>query len=628
MSGVNPQGPSERASRMVAGKGELGTISVIIPCPRSVRATRRCLVPLLRHTPASAHLILVTATRSGPLADYLAGIRDSTPARVQVVVVPGLKRVRTAWHRGLREVRRDFVALLHPATIVTDSWVDQLKALAGADPSIGMVAPMTNAAPPPQAADGAAMIEDVDGFAARWRSARLGRWLTTETLAGPCLFLKGGVLEAIAARSGPLRPADLSPGRLSLRIRQAGFQLAIANDLYIHRGRNRPPLPPQSEAGFVRPCRVSLTMIVRNEEENLAACLASAAGLFDEVVIVDTGSTDRTVEIAQSFGARVFDFPWVDDFAAARNAALARATGDYAFWLDADDRVEPDQRDRLRTLLDGLGSTDSAYVVRCVCDADPAGGGATVVDHVRLFPVREDVRWTYRVHEQILPSLRQAGVQVRWTDLAVRHVGYNDPVLRKTKLGRDRAILEAELTERPDDPFVLFNVGQVALEAGEVREALGYLQRSLARSARSDSITRKLYALIARAHQLLGESNEALEACAAGLEAEPDDAELLFRKGILHRLRNEPEVAGACWRRVLTLQRPERFASVDQGIYGHVTRRNLAALAEECGDRAEAALHWSAVLAEQPADVDAMRAMERLGRGPDLVPTASGGATS
>ena len=74
--------------------------------------------------------------------------------------------------------------------------------------------------------------------------------------------------------------------------------------------------------------------------------------LFDEIVVDDTGSTDRTAEIARSFGARVFDFIWVDDFAAARNAALARVTGDYAFWLDADDVVEPAEREKLQALLD------------------------------------------------------------------------------------------------------------------------------------------------------------------------------------------------------------------------------------------------------------------------------------
>ena len=94
-------------------------------------------------------------------------------------------------------------------------------------------------------------------------------------------------------------------------------------------------------------------MIVRDEQDNLPRCLASVQGLFDEIVVVDTGSKDRTVEIARSFGARVFDFVWVDDFAVARNAALARATGDYAFWLDADDLVDPPERVKLEALLGG-----------------------------------------------------------------------------------------------------------------------------------------------------------------------------------------------------------------------------------------------------------------------------------
>jgi tetratricopeptide (TPR) repeat protein len=236
------------------------------------------------------------------------------------------------------------------------------------------------------------------------------------------------------------------------------------------------------------------------------------------------------------------------------------------------------------------------------------------VDHVRLFPVREDVRWTYRVHEQILPALRQAGIEVRWTDAVVRHVGYNDPVVRRRKLERDRAILEAERAGRPDDPFVLFNLGQIAMEVGETEVALAHLQRSLSRSTPADSITKKLYALIARAHQDLGEVSEALAACNAGLANDPDDAELLFRKGMLHRLQGEPSAARSCWRRILTLRRPEKFASVDEGIYGHVTRRNLAVLAEERGDFAEARSYWADVLAEHPGDPESTEAIGRLAR--------------
>ncbi len=159
-------------------------------------------------------------------------------------------------------------------------------------------------------------------------------------------------------------------------------------------------------------------------------------------------------------------FVWVNDFASARNAALARAKGDYAFWLDADDVLDPPQRVKLQALLDGLRTGDeAAYVVRCSCDPGPNGdGGQTVVEHIRLFPVREGVRWTYAVHEQILPALRRANVPVRWTDLTVRHTGYTDPALRERKLQHDCKILEDELAERPDDPFVLFNLGSIAVE--------------------------------------------------------------------------------------------------------------------------------------------------------------------
>jgi len=382
-----------------------------------------------------------------------------------------------------------------------------------------------------------------------------------------------------------------TPGRAAVPV-QASIAVAVGAGL--------------SDSGVSRP-KISLTMIVRDEEDNLPHCLGSVAGLFDEIVVLDTGSKDRTREIAQEFGARVFVFVWVDDFASARNAALARATGDYAFWLDADDVIDPPQRVLLERLIADLPrGGHAAYVVRCSCDPSPNGdGGQTVVDHIRLFPVREDIRWSYRVHEQILPALRRANLPVHWSDVVVRHTGYTDRELRARKLDRDCKILNDELAERPDDPFVLFNLGSIAIERQDWTQALAHLRHSLAGSAPTDSITRKLYALIARAHQMLGEPQQALAACAAGLEFDPDDAELLFREAIMRRKTGDSDRAENCWRRILTLKRPEQFSSVDQGIYGHLTRRNLAALARERGDYDEARRLWRAVLNECPNDPEA-----------------------
>src|SRR5581483_2761560 len=99
---------------------------------------------------------------------------------------------------------------------------------------------------------------------------------------------------------------------------------------------------------------VSVCIIARNEEANIADCLACVQDLADEVVVLDTGSTDRTRDIARERGVRVFDFPWVDSFSAARNESIRHATGNWVFWMDADDRLDEPNRIRLRHLFAGL----------------------------------------------------------------------------------------------------------------------------------------------------------------------------------------------------------------------------------------------------------------------------------
>src|SRR5438132_14215088 len=95
-------------------------------------------------------------------------------------------------------------------------------------------------------------------------------------------------------------------------------------------------------------------MIVKNEEANLAECLSPVRSLVDEIVVVDTGSTDRTREVAAAWGARIFEFPWCDDFSAARNECLRHARGDWVLSLDADDRVDDANAKKLEGLFAGL----------------------------------------------------------------------------------------------------------------------------------------------------------------------------------------------------------------------------------------------------------------------------------
>src|SRR5439155_13065719 len=99
---------------------------------------------------------------------------------------------------------------------------------------------------------------------------------------------------------------------------------------------------------------VSLCLMVRNEEQKLVACLQSAADLVDEVIVVDTGSMDGTRELATKLGARVVEFPWCDDFAAARNECIRHARGDFIFWMDADESIDSSNREKLRLLFNSL----------------------------------------------------------------------------------------------------------------------------------------------------------------------------------------------------------------------------------------------------------------------------------
>jgi tetratricopeptide (TPR) repeat protein len=390
---------------------------------------------------------------------------------------------------------------------------------------------------------------------------------------------------------GGVRDAPLPRGGVS----DAPLPRGGVSDAPLPRGEARDaPLPREGVRG------VSLCMIVKNEEHNLPACLESVAGLVDEMVIVDTGSTDATRAIAESYGARVFDFPWIDNFAAARNESVRHAKGEWIFWMDADDRLEETSRQHLQKLFADLRPDTMAYSMKCLCVPDPSHPSPTVVDHIRLFPNRANIRWHYRVHEQILPSIRRAGGSVCFTPVVIRHVGYQDPALRRRKLERDLRLLELDHQDQPGEPFNLFNLGCVYQELGRTAEALAYLQESLEQSQPADSIVRKLYALIAACHRQLGQPEEALAACSAGRVHYPDDAEILFHEGLVRRELGDAPGSEAAFLRLLSGQDPLHFASVETSLRGSKARHNLAVLYLEQGRVAEAEAQWRTALVSEP----------------------------
>jgi tetratricopeptide (TPR) repeat protein len=356
---------------------------------------------------------------------------------------------------------------------------------------------------------------------------------------------------------------------------------------------------------IVGTCKVSVCIIARNEEGNLPGCLDSVAGLGGDTIVCDTGSTDRTREIARERGAKVIDFPWVDSFSAARNACLEHATGEFIFWLDADDRIDEANRDKLRKLFASLPAKNVAFSMKCRCLPDPITGTATTVDHMRLFLNHPLIRWRYRVHEQILGAIHATGGEICFTGIVIQHTGYLDPALRRRKLQRDLRLLEMEYAEQPHDPFTLFNLGATYAEMGRHDEALPFLQESLDRSHPRDSIVRKLYSLKAGCHLNRRRLPAALQACLQGQAVCPDDQELLFLEGTIRTDQGDLHGARAALIRLLGMEDNPHFASVADGLRGFKGRHQLAVVCFRLGETSEAELLWQAVLRERPDFVPA-----------------------
>ncbi len=169
---------------------------------------------------------------------------------------------------------------------------------------------------------------------------------------------------------------------------------------------------------------ISLCMIVKNELNTLPRCLSSAAGIADEIIIVDTGSTDGTQDAARRYTDKIFDFKWCDDFSAARNFSFSKACMDYCMWLDADDIILPHDRELLLKLKETL-APDTDIVMLRYQSAAPEGGMSTLSYYrERLLRRGAGFRWAGAVHEAITPRGK-----IVYSDAAVTHakMGSGDP---------------------------------------------------------------------------------------------------------------------------------------------------------------------------------------------------------
>ena len=350
---------------------------------------------------------------------------------------------------------------------------------------------------------------------------------------------------------------------------------------------------------------LSLCMIVKDEQELLPGCLAPVADAVDELVVVDTGSSDDTVAIAESFGARIVHFPWNGSFADARNVSLEHATGDWILYLDADEHLVAEDAPKLRELL-GRTWREAFYLVETNYVGGDESGSAVAHLALRLFRNRPDYRFEGRIHEQKTQSM-PTYLPERFETTAIRlvHYGYlRSRIGARQKSQRNIELLEREAAEAPG-PFVDFNLGSEHVALGDFMRARIHLDRAWAELKREGAFqlgyAPMLASRVVQARRESGDTAAARAAIAEALALYPDNTELVLQQALCARDDGDGAEAARLAERCVELgDPPARYgATVGSGTY--LPLALLGELHAAKGRHAEAEALFRRVRSEHPA---------------------------
>lgn len=269
--------------------------------------------------------------------------------------------------------------------------------------------------------------------------------------------------------------------------------------------------------------RLSACMMVRNEEKNLPRCLESIKDIVDEIIVVDTGSTDATMEIARAFGAKVYEHPWENDFSKHRNQSIGYATGDFVLIVDADEEIKRNAPiSKLRELLRDLPDTYDALIVE-VQDIQ-RGDVMLRFQSARVFR-REAVRYIGTVHNRpVTPT--GAGLVTNFLEL--RHYGYDlTPDEKERKFIRSTTLLKKRLEDNPEDYECHFYLAQMYMDHGMAREGMDHGARYAEYRDREEFSESIWFSLVRTAIEA-DEPAAAASWLRQGLERIPEDLDLYF----------------------------------------------------------------------------------------------------
>jgi GT2 family glycosyltransferase/glycosyltransferase involved in cell wall biosynthesis/SAM-dependent methyltransferase/tetratricopeptide (TPR) repeat protein len=348
--------------------------------------------------------------------------------------------------------------------------------------------------------------------------------------------------------------------------------------------------------------RISVCIITRNEEEFLDRCLRSIRQTASQIIVVDTGSTDRTVEIAKSHGAEVHHFTWCDDFSAARNAALEYARGEWILVLDADEELPKEQHANLLKDLKDSKAIAFRLPLRNL-------GESECVPVPRLFRNLPKAYFQGRIHEQAFPSLLSSaktwGMEVKLGTAEILHHGYSSQLTgSRDKVERNLRLLKLAVAETPDDPNLAMNLALELSRSNQQSESLVQYRRAYRLLAalpatqvtpelREMLLTQFVTALI-RAEA----KDEALRVLNSPMAKRGLTASLHYTAGLLQLESNQHQAAADNFRKCLHKRAGKTYSPVNQDIHSAAPHHCLALCLARLGDQKGADAAFQSALRE------------------------------
>ncbi len=412
-------------------------LSIVLLCYEETDLVRQCLESIRKYAPAAAEIIVLCNPHSTDLRKYLTVQTD-----IKLIFNQDKPGIAGSYNLGANVAKGANILFINQYCVLTGNSVGNMLNHLQVNDKAAMIGPASNSVSGHQGITIPYNYFSVqDDFVHYFQDTNRGDRQQVFRLLSHCLLVKKEVFEKAGGFDEIYGLGTYEDDDLCLRVVNMGYELYVAKDAFVYYV-NPFNLPDFDLATFYRrlaenkqkaknkwgfdiaaylhnkraPIAISLCMIVKNEEAVLGRCLDAVKDIVDEIIVVDTGSTDKTKAIAASYKAKVFDFKWIDDFAAARNFAFEQASQEYILWLDADDIILEADQIKLIALKNSLDPSVDSVTMHYHLGFDDYGNVIASLRRNRLVKRSRNFRWIGAVHEFL-----EVNGQIINSDMAVTH---------------------------------------------------------------------------------------------------------------------------------------------------------------------------------------------------------------